>query len=146
MAKKEIIKLDIDVVILHSRIGFTEYSAVKKLVNFIKSRGNKVVIIGPTPDYEKSVPLMVYNKFKFNEGFSTKNRFYFEDSYHKEITFFENIADGRTVTYLDAVKVFCNPDCIIRDRNKGKLFYFDFGHLTISGSNFLITKLDSSLK
>ena len=144
IAKSEIIKRDIDVVILHSRAGVQDKQAFKEIVKFIREQNKKLIVIGPTPDYENSIPLMVYRDFKFNEKLKTRSISYYESLYRKEISFFKNIADGNSVIYLDALLPFCTPDCQIKDLRSGNLFYFDGGHLTVSGASFLVSKLGAS--
>ena len=144
IAKSEIIKRDIDVVILHSRAGVQDKQAFKEIVKFIREQNKKLIVIGPTPDYENSIPLMVYRDFKFNEVLKTRSISYYESLYQKEISFFKNIADGNSVIYLDALQAFCTPDCQIKDQRSGNLFYFDGGHLTVSGASFLVSKLGAS--
>ena len=144
IAKSEIIKRDIDVVILHSRAGVQDKQAFKEIVKFIREQNKKLIVIGPTPDYENSIPLMVYRDFKFNEKLKTRSISYYESLYQKEISFFKNIADGNSVIYLDALQAFCTPDCQIKDQRSGNLFYFDGGHLTVSGASFLVSKLGAS--
>ena len=108
---------------------------------FVKKQNKKLIIIGPTPDYQYSIPLKVYENFKFNEKLDVKNINYFEKAFQDEIRFFKSIADGDSVIYLDALKAFCLPACQIRDQTNGNLFYFDEGHLTVSGASFLVSRL-----
>ena len=140
MAKNEIINRDIDVVLLHQRAGVQDKQAFNKMVKFVKKQNKKLIIIGPTPDYQYSVPLKVYENFKLNEKLEVKNITYFEKVFQDEIRFFKSIADGDSVIYLDALKAFCLPECQIRDQTSGNLFYFDGGHLTVSGANFLVSR------
>jgi len=104
-----------------------------------------LIIIGPTPDYEDSIPLKVYKEFRFNEKREVKSITYYEELFQKEIRFFISIADNDSVIYLDALKAFCLPECKIRDQTSGNLFYFDGGHLTVTGASFLVSKLETSL-
>jgi len=140
IAKNEIINRDIDVVILHQRAGVQDKQAFNEMVKFVKKQNKKLIIIGPTPDYQYSVPLKVYENFKLNEKLEVKSITYFEKVFKDEIRFFKSIADGDSVIYLDALKVFCLPECQIRDQTSGNLFYFDGGHLTVSGANFLVSR------
>jgi hypothetical protein len=112
------------------------------MVKFGKKTNIKLIIIGPTPDYKYSVPLKVYEKFKFNGNLEVKNIAYFEKVFQDEIRFSKSIADDDSVVYLDALKAFCLPECQIRDQANGDLFYFDGGHLTVSGASFLVSRLE----
>jgi hypothetical protein len=141
IAKNEIINRSIDVVILHQRGGVQDKQAFNEMVKFVKKQNKKLMIIGPTPDYQYSIPLKVYENFKFNEKLDVKNINYFEKVFQDEIRFFKSIADGDSVIYLDALKAFCLPACQIRDQTNGNLFYFDEGHLTVSGASFLVSRL-----
>jgi peptidoglycan/LPS O-acetylase OafA/YrhL len=144
IAKNEIINRSIDVVILHQRGGVQDKQAFNEMVKFVKKQNKKLMIIGPTPDYQYSIPLKVYENFKFNEKLDVKNINYFEKVFQDEIRFFKSIADGDSVIYLDALKAFCLPACQIRDQTNGNLFYFDEGHLTVSGASFLVSRLGAS--
>ena len=144
LAKKEILNRHIDVVILHSQGGFQDKEAFTEMIRYIKEQKRKLIIIGPTPDYENSIPLLVYREFKFNEKLKTRSISYYESLYQKEISFSKNIADGNSVIYLDALQGFCTPDCQIKDQRSGNLFYLDGGHLTVSGASFLVSKLGAS--
>jgi hypothetical protein len=141
IAKNEINNRNIDVVVLHSRGGVQDKQAFNEMVKFVKKQNKKLMIIGPTPDYQYSIPLKVYENFKFNEKLDVKNINYFEKVFQDEIRFFKSIADGDSVIYLDALKAFCLPACQIRDQTNGNLFYFDEGHLTVSGASFLVSRL-----
>jgi peptidoglycan/LPS O-acetylase OafA/YrhL len=142
IAKNEIINRNIDVVILHSKGGVQDKQAFNEMVKFGKKTNIKLIIIGPTPDYKYSVPLKVYEKFKFNGNLEVKNIAYFEKVFQDEIRFSKSIADDDSVVYLDALKAFCLPECQIRDQANGDLFYFDGGHLTVSGASFLVSRLE----
>ena len=144
IAKNEINRRDIDVVVLHSRAGVQDEQAFKEMVKFIKEQKKKLIIIGPTPDYEYSIPLQIYKKLKFNEKLEVKNITYYEELFKKEIRFSKSISNGDSIVYLDALKAFCIPDCQIRDQTSGNLFYFDGGHLTLTGASFLISRLGAS--
>ena len=104
-----------------------------------------MIIIGPIPDYEYSIPLKVYENLKLNERFEVKDISYYEDLHQKETSLYRSVADGDSVSYLDALKAFCLPECQIRDQSSGNLFYFDEGHLTVTGASFLVSRLGASL-
>ena len=144
IAKNEINNLEIDVVVLHSKGGVQDEQAFKEMSNLIKEQKKKLIIIGPIPDYEYSIPLQIYKKLKFSEKLEVKNIKYYKELFKKEIIFSESISDGDSVVYLDALKAFCLPDCQIRDQASGNLFYFDSGHLTVTGASFLISKIGAS--
>jgi hypothetical protein len=144
IAKNEINNLDIDVVVLHSKGGVQDEQAFKEMADFIEEQKKKLIIIGPIPDYEYSIPLQMYKKLKFSEKLEVKNITYYEELFKKEIRFSKSISNGDSVVYLDALKAFCLPDCQIRDQASGNLFYFDGGHLTVTGASFLVSRLRAS--
>ena len=144
IAKNEINNRNIDVVVLHSRGGVQDEQALKKMVKFIRDQNKKLIIIGPTPDYEYSIPLKVYENLKLNERFEVKDISYYEDLHQKETSLYRSVADGDSVSYLDALNAFCLPECQIRDQSSGNLFYFDEGHLTVTGASFLVSRLGAS--
>jgi peptidoglycan/LPS O-acetylase OafA/YrhL len=144
IAKNEINRRDVDVVVLHSRGGVQDEQAFKEIIKFVKEQKKKLIIIGPTPDYEYSIPLQMYKELKFNEKLELQNITNYEELFKKEIRFSKSISDGNSVVYLDALKAFCFPDCQIRDQASGDLFYFDGGHLTLTGAAFLISRLGAS--
>jgi hypothetical protein len=81
LAKREVINKNIDVIILHSSPGQLNELIFNDFVNFVHKKGKKLIIIGPMPGYEKSVPALVYKNYLYSEPLGSKTLQFFQNLY-----------------------------------------------------------------
>jgi peptidoglycan/LPS O-acetylase OafA/YrhL len=144
IVQTEVINRNIDTVVMHSSPGQLNKSAVIELVNFLESRNSKLVIIGPIPVYEKSIPLYLYNNLNQSSPATLGDLDLFKKLYDQEILFYSSLSNLGKVLYLDSLSVFCKNQCRIIDA--GLSLYFDSNHLTDTGAEFLISTLKKQIK
>jgi peptidoglycan/LPS O-acetylase OafA/YrhL len=141
--EREVVNKNIDVIIMHSSPGQLSKLAVDNFVNFIHKNDKKLIIIGPVPIYEKSVPLSVYNKYLYGDPLDLKNIYFFQNSYAPEVDYYRQISNSSKIIYFDSLKVFCSITCRLTDKKTGNLFYFDSSHLTNTGASFLLEDFEN---
>lgn len=144
VVKTEVINRNIDTVVMHSSPGQLNKSAVIELVKFLESRNSKLVIIGPIPVYEESIPLYLYNNLNQSSPTTLGSLDLFKELYDQEILFYSSLSNSKKVLYLDSLSVFCKNQCRIID--SGLSLYFDSNHLTDTGAEFLIGTLKKEIK
>jgi peptidoglycan/LPS O-acetylase OafA/YrhL len=117
---------------------------VSSLVKLARAKGMAVVVIAPVPAYDESVPKAMY------EATSHGHAFAFDRQHHEEtISAFRHFEaelteDGASV--FDPAEVLCPPDrkCMFAD-SALKPYYFDAGHLTLTGATQLEPMLDAAV-
>ena len=139
MVQREIIDRNIDTVVLHSSPGSLDKSAVNELVKFLGDQKSKLVVIGPIPVHEVSIPLYLFNNVKNVNSGNLRDLDFFKKQYEEEILFYSSLSTLSEVVYLDSLSVFCKNEC--RIAGAGLSLYFDSGHLTNTGARFLIGAL-----
>lgn len=100
---------------------------------WLRNAGRRVVLIGPVPVYDKSVPLALA------VGMATQRQLLhstFADQILKNVPFFE-VVDAldasRSLTFLNPIQWFCaNHECITTKENKS--LYRDDHHLSVDGA------------
>ena len=133
-------KENIDFVILHSSAGQNDLSSVSSLSKFLNVRNKLLIIIGPIPTYEESVPLRVLRFSGVSEANSAGlTGEHFETKYNRENSFYLRLSRKENVTFVNPIPFMCEPKCTIG--NDEKLYYYDNQHLTLSGASELILRL-----
>jgi peptidoglycan/LPS O-acetylase OafA/YrhL len=143
IVKKEIINRNIDTVVLHSSSGSLDKDAVNELVKFLGDRKSKLVVIGPIPVYEVSIPLYLFNSLENGDSENLGNLGLFKKQHEEEILFYSSLSVQSELIYLDSLSVFCKNGCRIADA--GVPLYFDREHLTNTGAKFLISALQKQI-
>jgi len=146
LAKREVINKNIDVVILHSSPGQLNELIFNDFVNFVHKKGKKLIIIGPIPGYEKSVPALVYKNYLYSEPLGSKTLQFFQNLYANEVRYYRQIANPTHTIYFDSLEVFCTLTCQLTDTKTGNLYYFDNSHLTNTGAAFLLRDFENTVR
>jgi hypothetical protein len=102
------------------------------------------VVVAPVPEYDESVPKAMYEATNGNYTFA------FDRKHHEEaIAAFRTFAselseDGAWI--FDPAEILCPPDrnCLFADSAK-KPYYFDAGHLTLTGASQLEPMFDAAV-
>ncbi|MGK0235007.1 MAG: peptidoglycan/LPS O-acetylase OafA/YrhL [Psychroserpens sp.] len=129
--------------VLHDLHYSTNYDAIFKLLE-LKSKNLNVYFVKPIPTYDVSILSYLFDQIieQKQTGAPLKNVDYFVKKYQiyddKIKVLFE-----KGLISVDTLDVFCKPDCLLI--NKTKPLYFDNHHLTITGSEMLIKRLETSI-
>lgn len=110
-----------------------------------RAKGMAVVVVAPVPQYDESVPKAMY------EATSGDYAFAFDRRHHEEaISAFKNFEgelteDGAWI--FDPAEILCPPDrkCLFAD-SALKPYYFDAGHLTLTGASQLEPMFDAAVR
>lgn len=140
-----------DYLILHSRINNIDSEALNILVGVLDGLNTKLIIIGPTPELEFSVPPYL---MQFVDTTKTSDEVYLsgftlEDynlEYQKELNNYRRLDQFGKLTFIDIGPVYCTPRCQIANLNDLKPFYFDYGHLTLTGAMHMMNHLRTELR
>ena len=146
LAKQEVVNKKIDVVIYHSSSGQLSKLVFNNFVEFIHEKGKRLIIIGPVPIYEKSVPASVYKNYLYSEPLGSKTLQFFQKLFADEVDYYRELANSSNVIYFDSLEVFCTLTCQLIDMGTGNLFYFDNSHLTNTGATYLIKNFENIVR
>ena len=146
LAKQEVVNKKIDVVIYHSSSGQLSKLVFNNFVEFIHEKGKRLIIIGPVPIYEKSVPASVYKNYLYSEPLGSKTLQFFQKLFADEVDYYRELANSSNVIYFDSLEVFCTLTCQLIDMGTGNLFYFDNSHLTNTGATYLIKNFENTVR
>lgn len=128
----------IDVVIVGGRWQVDEISLVRPTLQKLKKLTSKIILIGPTVEYQGVFPLLLARsllngrRFNFDDNLSEGRR-EMDDAMSRE-------AKNANVKYLSVLSAECSGS------NNCKLFasdgvpmQFDYGHLTLSGARDVVS-------
>lgn len=140
---------EIDAVVLDGRWQMDEMSNVSDTLEFLKSRVPHVVLFGPTVEYEGVFPTLLADSIVNHQEFDVAaNRTPGRDAMDKAMS---QAANDANVTYVNVLSTICesDDDCLLYAPD-GDPMQFDYGHLTLSGSKFVVEQqreeLDAELR
>jgi peptidoglycan/LPS O-acetylase OafA/YrhL len=118
-------------------------SALASTRQWLTAQKRKVIVIGPTPVYEKDIPaalaleaLTGRHKLDLSEGTQRKK-------HAQVLAMLQSFEPDPLVDVLDPIDWLCNPDCQVIDG--GKPLYRDGHHLSVAGAQKLTHALSSGL-
>lgn len=128
----EAIKLDIKHIVLHYKSKSLKVDILEEVLHLAEEKGIKVDLILPVPEYEDSIPKLLYlNQFKS----INKQKYLSENTeYFAQINVLKN--QYQIFTAYDVHNVLCQSDCAIKSSDN-KPYYFDSHHLTLTGAQQL---------
>ena len=128
----EAIKLDIRHIVLHYKSKSLKVDILEEVLHLAEEKGIKVDLILPVPEYEDSIPKLLYlNQFKS----INKQKYLSENTeYFAQINVLKN--QYQIFTAYDVHNVLCQSDCAIKSSDN-KPYYFDSHHLTLTGAQQL---------
>ena len=101
----------------------------------IAKKGAESVLILPVPTYSKNIPKALYWNEKEKNQLPDLNIDDYYNINEDNISFVKSNKNDSFSVY-DTGSIFCTPKCALTSKN-GNPFYFDNGHLTLSGADFL---------
>ena len=128
----EAIKLDIRHIVLHYKSKSLKVDILEEVLHLAEEKGIKVDLILPVPEYEDSIPKLLYlNQFKSinKQKYLSENSEYFE-----KINMLKN--QYQIFLVYDVHTVLCKSECAVKNVDN-KPYYFDRHHLTLTGAQQL---------
>lgn len=115
--------------------------------NLLEKNNKKIILIGPVPIYEKSVPLMLglenfYEKKQSRLILNINQEYLMNDNLYKTIK--KIMHDNRSIKFYDPLSKLCNPYCVNSINNKS--LYHDSNHLNNFGASLFIDDFTDLLK
>ena len=109
-------------------------NALASTIQWLRDNKNQVVLIGPVPVYEKSVPLALALEKKMGLKFIPSSM---EAQQLKHASFLQVIDDAKrqgdaSFRYLDPIKWMCADNCVVM--KDGVALYRDANHLSVAGA------------
>jgi peptidoglycan/LPS O-acetylase OafA/YrhL len=120
--------------------------ALASTIQWLRDNKRQVVVIGPVPIYEYSVPMaLALEKASGHQVIFSSQA----DQKQKHAAFFEVVnaaeaASGTPLHFLDPIQWLCSPDCIVVQ--DGVSLYRDAHHLSVAGAMLLEPQLTDALK
>lgn len=141
-AKKEILKIKPDVIILAQRIGHDKNN-YNEILNYLHEYGvkSKLILVGPVPQWELSLPSIIAKRH-----FKTDERKFLGNSFVDEV-FEINSAlhlkyNGSGIKHISIIDGLCDRNgCIAKVDDMNTPLVWDYGHLSLEGSKYVVDKL-----
>ncbi|ARB45409.1 acyltransferase family protein [Alloalcanivorax xenomutans] len=122
----------VSAVIVAGRWQTSDMENLYSTLTHLKKSSPKVVLVGPTVEYEGELPLLlaraVWKDEPFNfEKFRTPGKWKLNND-------IADLADKASVTYIDVLRAECGREKCKLLASDGSPMQFDYGHLTLSGA------------
>lgn len=129
----------LDLIIVAARWQMSDLNRMDKTFDMLAELPTRVLIVGPTVQYQLSVPQLIVSGMKENDPNLPDTAL--KPDLRKLDDAMRLIADKHGLEYLSALDVFCRGlDCA--QMNTANVPYqYDYGHLTPVGSEFLVSAL-----
>ena len=129
---KESLSLKIDTIVLHYSPNSIKIGTIKKLVKLATKNSIKVSLIMPVPVWKTNIPKAMYKHLEYNKTLPSQT----QDEYIKaNKAFYKGLKKIKNISIYRVDNILCHPYCKFQD--SGAPYYFDNGHLTITGSKSL---------
>lgn len=143
LVTSEALRLQVQGIVVHSSHGNTDYNSFMKLAKFAQTYDLRLIVIGPVPTFNYSIPEYLLAT-RANQTTTINLQRYDLVGHRDEIDFFQSQSTKLGFEFIDIEPIFCHKGCTIASRD-GHPYYFDGGHLTLTGSRFLIDKISAML-
>lgn len=126
-------------VIIHSSLGSMDSAYLEMFIRSTNEFGIAVSLIEPVPQPRFNVPEFAWKVNAISDDYSKLRLPKFSKvSYQKDniadLEEFARLKSAYGINVISVVEYFCNPFCQIADEKSGKLYYFDYTHLTLTGA------------
>lgn len=141
----KITELKPNVIILAARWEQYTIPELSKTIDFLKKAGvQHIIVVGQAPLWEKDLPAILVDAFNKNVPHVIPERVvlkYMQDQINTENRL-KTVTEDSGVIYLSALQALCNETgCLATTGNELlDLTTLDYGHLTPSGSTYLMEK------
>jgi peptidoglycan/LPS O-acetylase OafA/YrhL len=125
----------IDGVILSGRWQRKRIHALAAEVHDYERRNIPVVVVGPTPEFEPSVPTLVSRFGRLDGLESFAHRFRIQEPERVNAAL-RALTSRLRVPFVDRIGLFCDGSrCAVLDDHR-RLMFIDYGHWTVEGQRF----------
>lgn len=132
---------NVDLVILAGRWELSEIHALKQTVAYLASLGKKTIVVGPTPEYFVTVPLML--AYEEITGFSLQHRMIRRDRIELDRTLSDGLR-GTEAAYFSMTNELCrgqDHELVCLTRTNDVPMWSDRDHFTAEGAKFVVSKI-----
>lgn len=134
---------DIDVVILGGRWRSDELGQVGPTIEYLKKYISTVVVIGPTVEYESALPTLAARSELYGHDFDFATlRVPDREEVDHEM---RKAVESAGAIYLSVLDTECSGEDCMLFAPDGVPLQFDYGHLTMSGSRFVLQPYEDRL-
>lgn len=135
------------IIIISQRFGIRDDEYIK-VAEYISQYTDHVFMIGPFPEWSPSLPLVMAKRHKISDT-EISDRSFKEDLIilnSKLASGFESLSIDN-ISYIDVMSNLCKrkngvqTTCKVRDSAREDLFFFDYGHLSETGSIYIANNI-----
>lgn len=129
----------IDTIVLAARWLEDEVGALPQTIRHIQRAGTRVVVIGPTVEYEGEFPsilgrALARGEMNHVDAWIVRDRFALDERMAR-------IVAPTGATYVSPIRLMCRAEhCLLRTGDGGPA-QFDYGHLTLAGSRYVVDRM-----
>ncbi len=132
-------KADVDAVILSLRWRDEELSALPEAVAFLSSHVERVLILGPSPEYEASFPRLLARAERNDLPESSLGKYLSKSVRDRDRRMRQ--FDWGKASYVSLYDIVCPDDCRLTTA-EGVPFHADYGHFTRAAAREVVRALD----
>tara|TARA_Y100000768_G_scaffold216263_1_gene162991 strand:+ start:3475 stop:5394 length:1920 start_codon:yes stop_codon:yes gene_type:complete len=146
-----------DVVVLSYRFSTKGIEGLEKLIKLLKENNKKIILMSQTneyktfsgiysTEYDRFIQKKIKNKSKVNQNdvIQLMKKLYLEKKDFKNLNDkLMNIAFEQNIKFFSKQRYLCDENiaqCLVIN-DEGKKIFFDYGHLSLSGSKYVGKKL-----
>lgn len=136
---------EIDVAVIAGRWQTDTLPAVEKSIGALEAQRIRTVVMGPTVEYDGDLPLLLARSVQSHSDFDFKTlRVHQRDEVNAQARAIANSA--RADVFIDVIDVLCvdSTDCVLQIPD-GTVLQFDYGHLTLPGTEWVIEQVKQQL-
>ncbi|MFT6274506.1 MAG: peptidoglycan/LPS O-acetylase OafA/YrhL [Halioglobus sp.] len=128
---------ELDLIILSSVWRDSQLPALIKTVNYLKSHNKRVLVMGPSVMFPRSVPVLIATQLSIDEANKNLGRLADQKNellqqMRRQLNMTSRLLPNAEVEVIDIAAVQCSPRCSVSDG--GRLLYLDGFHLTPAGA------------
>lgn len=128
-------------IIIAGRWRSWDLQNVERSLKRIRLYSNRVIFIGPILEYRYDLPLLLS---LFHEDSGSLEQLRILSERQSLDTKLEMLSDRAGASYVSLLKTMCSGESCIAQTGKEVPVQFDYGHLTLSGSKHLASKIFNS--
>jgi len=130
-----------DIVIIAQRNGHDKIP-IESLINSINAEiATKVIIVGPVPQWEPSLPNVIANKYWDKDIQTIEKRSVNQSILTLDKKLRKYNFNSDKVKYISLIEGLCiEKECLVKVPLSEELLVWDYGHLTSLGSVFIVNK------
>lgn len=133
----------VDGVVLAARWQLDELDDLRRTLRFVKSQIGNVVVLGPTAEYESDFPIYLATEILTSSSGLAETRL-IKGKAELDRTI-EEASKSEGVQYVSIYRLFCDNDSCQERSPNGSPMQFDYGHLTLDATRYLVGKMKSAL-